>query len=64
MRRYEQSLLGSDTETSESSQTKRKNEELERSDESQRKRIAEWKEAAEADREVAKTWKAPEITDE
>ena len=34
------------------------------SDEEQQNRLAEWKEAAEADRAQAKAWKAPEITEE
>ena len=49
IRRHEQGLIDSDTEKSEGSQsskTKRKNSELEGSDEIQGKRLAEWKEAA------------------
>ena len=48
----------------ERSKSKRKNEDTEDDDASQRKRFAEWKEAAEADRETARLWKPPEITDE
>ena len=66
MWKHQSEVYVSDTETSgtERPKTKRKNEDDNEEEESQGKRLAEWKEAAEADRENARLWKPFEITEE